>query len=72
MSAFEAIIEDLKALPPKKLAAAAGYINHLKAASESERRLALDQAFGCLSEEEGRAMEDAIQAQCERVDASQW
>jgi hypothetical protein len=72
MSALEIIVEELKALPPGKLAAAADYIHQLKETSLAERRHALDRAFGCLTEEEGRAMEAAIQANCERIDASQW
>lgn len=72
MSAIEAIVEELKALPPQKLAVAADYIHQLAADSSTERRKALDRAYGCLSEEEGRAMEEAIQKNCERIDAGQW
>lgn len=72
MSAIETIVEELKALPPRKLAAAADYIHHLKAITEAERLQALDRAYGCLTEEEGKAMEEAIQTHCERIDASQW
>jgi hypothetical protein len=72
MSAIESIVEDLKALPPRRLAAAADYIHQLKAATDAERRRALDHAYGFLSEEDGKAMEDAIHTHCERIDASQW
>ena len=72
MSVLETIIKELKTLPPGKLPAAAEYIHRLKATSEAERRRALDRAYGCLTEEEAKAMEEAIQANCERIDASQW
>jgi len=72
MSALETLVEELRTLPPGKLAAAADYIHRLKAASEADRRRALDRAYGCLTDEEAKAMEEAIQANCERIDASQW
>jgi hypothetical protein len=72
MSVLENIVEELKALPPRRLEEAADYIRRLKELNETERRQALDRAYGCLSEEEANAMEQAIQANCERIDASQW
>jgi len=54
MSALEIIVEELKALPPGKLAAAADYIHQLKETSLAERRHALDRAFGCLTEGRSR------------------
>ena len=72
MSALETIVEELKALPAGKLAAAADYIHQLKATTDAERRHALDRAFGCLTEVDAKAMEEAIQSNCERIDASQW
>ena len=72
MSALESIVEELKALPPKKLAVAADYIHHLKSSTDAERRRALDRAYGCLTEEEAESMEKAIEANCERIDASEW
>ena len=62
MSAIETIVEELKTLPPQKLAAAAGYIHQLKATTDVERRRALDRAYGCLTEEEATALEQAIEA----------
>ena len=62
MSALEIIVEELKALPAGKLAAAADYIHQLKATTDAERRHALDRAFGCLTEEEAKTMEEAIQS----------
>ena len=72
MSALEAIVEELKTLPPKKFAAAADYVHRLKETSAAERRLALDRAYGSLTEAEAKALAAAIHANCERVDASQW
>ena len=72
MSALETIVEELKTLPPSGLEAAAGYVRQLKLTSAADRRRALDRAFGCLSPAEGEELERAIQAHCERVDASQW
>ena len=61
MSALETIVEELKTLPPKKLAVAGDYIHQLKSTTDAERRRALDRAYGCLTEEEGNSMEQAIQ-----------
>ncbi|HEY1717320.1 MAG TPA: hypothetical protein VGH42_03395 [Verrucomicrobiae bacterium] len=72
MSKFEAVIEELKTLPPTGLAAAADFIHQLKASTAVKRRYALDRAFGCLSPAEADEMERAIAANCERIDASQW
>ncbi len=72
MSALETIVEELKTLPPKKLAVAGEYIHQLKSTTDAERRRALDRAYGCLTEEESDSLEKAIHANCERIDASQW
>jgi hypothetical protein len=72
VSALESIVEELKTLPPKKLAVAADYIHQLKTTSDAERLRALERAYGCLSEEEGNSMERAIEENCERIDASHW
>jgi hypothetical protein len=72
MSALESIVEELKTLPPKKLAVAADYIHQLKSSTDAERHRALDRAYGCLTEEEADSMEKAIETSCERIDASQW
>jgi hypothetical protein len=71
MSKLEAVVEELKMLPPMGLAAA-DFIHQLKAPSAAKRRGALDRAFGCLSASEADEMERSIAANCERIDASQW
>ena len=69
---MEIILEEMKKLLPSKLYEAANFIRQHKVRSESERRQALDRAYGCLSEEEAQAMEAVIQASCERINACQW
>jgi len=72
MSTLEATVEELKILPPAKLAEAAGYIHMLKMAGGASGRQALENAFGCLTSSEAEEMERAIASNCERIDASQW
>ena len=72
MSALESIVEELKTLPPKKLAVAADYIHQLKSGTDTERRRALDRAYGCLTPGEADSLEQAIAANCERIDAREW
>jgi len=72
MSELEMIMEELKTLPPQKLKDAAGYIHSLSEIGRTNRRAALERAFGSLSEEEASEMEKAIEANCERIDASDW
>lgn len=72
MSLLETTVEDLKSLPPAKLAEAADYIHKLKRASGSDGKRALERAFGCLEPAEADAMERGIMENCERVDAEQW
>jgi hypothetical protein len=72
MSTLEMTVEELKSLPPAKLEDVARYIHQLKLASDKPGRGALEQSFGCLSAAEGEELEQAIAANCERIDASQW
>ena len=72
MSKLETLVEELKTLPPAKLAAAADFIYSLKRSDATVRKPALERAFGCLSSAEADEMERAITANCERIDASQW
>ena len=72
MSTLEATVEELKSLPPAKLAEAAGYIHQLRVAGSQGGRLALERAFGCMTPSEAEEMEHTIAANCERIDASQW
>ncbi len=72
MSRLEMTVEELKSLSPGKLDAAAGYIHMLKLADRPGNKVALDRAFGCLTPREAYEMEQAIAANCENIDASQW
>jgi len=49
MSTLEATVEELKRLPPAKLAEAAGYIHKLTVTGGAAGRQALENAFGCLT-----------------------
>ncbi len=66
MSTLEATVEELKSLPPAKLAEAASYIHRLKVAGSQAGRLALERAFGCLTPSEAGEMERAVASNCER------
>jgi DNA-directed RNA polymerase specialized sigma24 family protein len=68
MSGFEAIIEDLRSLPPDKLEEAADFIRRLKPISPEQREAILARTFGSLSQEDANAMLEAIEEACERID----
>ena len=72
MSLLEAIVEELKALPPSQLARAADFIHRLKVISQAERQAILDRTFGSLAEEEAAEMERAIEEGCEQIDEREW
>ncbi len=72
MSRFEAIVEDLKSLPPDKLETAADFIRRLKPSSPEEREAILARTFGSLSKEDADAMQKAIEEGCERIDERDW
>ena len=72
MTTLEAIVEDLKSLPPGKLQAAAEYIQRLKRVSQEEKRAVLARTAGSLSRETADEMEKAIEEGCERVDERGW
>jgi hypothetical protein len=72
MSEIELIVEELKSLPPAKVVEAAGYIHHLKAASEAERRAALEKTAGALTPAEADEMARLIEEGCEQVEQREW
>ena len=72
MSSLEAIVEELKALPPSQLARAADFIHRLKVISQAERQAILDRIFGSFTEEEAAEMERAIEEGCEQIDERDW
>jgi len=72
MTRLEATVEELKNLSATQLEQAANFIHGLKVAGISDRKQALDRAFGCLTNKQAEEMERAIEQNCERIDASQW
>lgn len=72
MSRLEAIVDDLKSLPPDRLEVAADFIRRLKPISQEERDAILARTFGSLSQEDADAMEKAIEEGCEKIDEQGW
>lgn len=72
MSTLEAIVQDLKTLPPQSLEVAAFYVHQLKLGGTENRQRALESAFGSISVADADEMERAIRANCEKIDADQW
>lgn len=72
MSTLEIIVEELKALPPPKLEEAAVLIHGLREKTRAERLAALERSSKILSDEEGAALERAIEEGCEKIDARDW
>jgi hypothetical protein len=71
MSTLEAIIDDLKALPPPKLAAAAAFVRKLHAPAP-QAPAALERAAAVLTATEGTELANAIKEGCEKVDGRDW
>jgi hypothetical protein len=72
VSPIENILEDLKSLPPARLAVAADFVHRLNRISQTEREAALARTFGCLSPEEAGEMERVIEEGCEQVNEHGW
>ncbi len=72
MSTLETIVEELRTLPPPKLAEAASYIHRLRETTREERLAALERTAGVWSGPEGEAIEKAIEEGCERIDPRDW
>jgi hypothetical protein len=60
MSVIEAILKDLQNLPTPKLVEVARYVHGLNETAQKERLALLRQTHGALSEEEGKAFEQAL------------
>lgn len=69
---LDAILEELKALPPAGLERAADYIHRLHSASRAERKAALRRAAGSLTDEEASELKRHIEEGCENVDERDW
>ena len=72
MSTLEAIVEELKTLPPPKLEEAAALIHGLREGARAERLAALERSAGILTDEEGAELERVIEEGCEKIDARDW
>ena len=72
MSSLEAIVEELKTLPPSQLAQAADLIHRLKTITQAERQAILERTFGSLTEEEATEMERVLEQACEQIDERDW
>ena len=72
VSRLEAIVEELKSLPPAQLEAAADIVHRLKRISEEERQAILIRTAGALSPEAADEMNRVIEEGCERIDESGW
>ena len=68
MTKLEAVIEDLKALPPSNLERAADYIHRLKLITDQERHAIIERTAGSLTLEEADELERIITEGCERLD----
>ena len=72
MSALEAIVEDLKTLPPGKVEDAAWFVHALAMDSAKARTAMLKRTATALSAEDVDEMEEAIAEICEDVDDHAW
>jgi len=72
VSKLEAIVEELKALPPDRLDSAADYIHRLKTISRAERMAIVERTAGSLTPEEGDELDRIIEEGCERIDERDW
>jgi hypothetical protein len=72
VSKLEAIVEELKTLPPNRLESAADYIHKLKMISDAERIAIIDRTSGSLTPEEGDELARIIEEGCEQIDERDW
>ena len=72
MSKLEAIVEDLKTLPPDRLDSAADYIHRLKTIDGTKRAAIIERTAGSLTAEEGEELARIIEEGCENIDDSDW
>ena len=72
MAELHDIVEELKTLPPERLERAADYIHRLHFASQEERKAALRQAAGILTDDEADELEKIIEEGCEQLDERDW
>jgi hypothetical protein len=69
---LDAIVEDLKSLPPGRLRIAADFIQRLRQGCPEERQALLAETFGRLSVEEAAELERIIEGGCANVNEHGW
>jgi hypothetical protein len=72
VSTLEAIVKELKTLPPPKLEEAAALIRGLHEKTRAERLVALEKSSKILSDTEGAELARVIEEGCEKIDARDW
>ena len=72
MKTLDAIVEDLRALPPSKLEEAAALIRRLTPVPRTDRRAALERSRYVLSDADGAELDKIVQEHCEKVDPRDW
>ena len=72
VSSLETIVEELKTLPPARLAVAADFVHRLSRVSEEEREAIFARTAGALPPEEADELERVIEEGCEKVDEHGW
>ena len=72
MSTMEILVEELKHLPPHKLAMAVHYIHELRETTASEKLSALKLTGGWMSAADADGFERSIEEGCGRVDENEW
>ena len=70
-TAIDAIVNELKVLPPEQLEQAAAFIHHLRQTSQEERLSTLRRLSGCITQEEADEWLKAVE-DCEHIDESGW
>ena len=72
MTTLETIFEELRHLPPDRLARVADYVHQLRIPSSEDRRAALLRSAGTLSDMEADELQRIIDRGCEQIDERDW
>ena len=68
MSSLEAIVEEMKLLPPERLEVVGDLVHRLKRISEEQRQAIFTRTAGAFSDEEADELERVIEEGCEQID----
>ena len=69
MTAQQAIIADLEALPTTALQKVADFVHQMRDTAAADRQAAFDASFGCMTAAEADAFERVIEEGCERIES---